>query len=346
MMIPHFRPSFSKNAIPAISAVIRSGYIAQGQKVRELEQLLAKRIGIPYACAVSSGTTALTLALRALDIGPEDEVVLPSYTCSALWHAVKAVGARAQFADIEAQTYNLDPAEVRKNCSPRTKAILFPHMFGQPGAIQDIMQIGIPVIEDIAQGIGARIDQHPAGSFGTIAVTSFYATKMVGAGEGGAVLSRDEKIIARIRDLRAYDEKDELQLRYNAKMTDITATFAIEQLRLLDEWIARRRSICRGFRAILGNQMLLPIESDRLLSNYYRCIAAHPRKSAREIIEMSRMEGIICRKPVFRPLHLYAQNRRLKLTEQAWEKHFSIPLYPDLTTQEIQLIQRFLMSMV
>ncbi|MDD5766288.1 MAG: aminotransferase class I/II-fold pyridoxal phosphate-dependent enzyme, partial [Candidatus Marinimicrobia bacterium] len=209
-MIPHYKPSFDESEVAAAVSVIRSGQLAQGEMVAALEHQFAKSINRHHAVAVSSGTTALSLSLLSLNIGKDDEVIIPSYTCSALWHAVRAVSATPIYCEIEPVTFNLDPMEIRKKISPKTKAVIFPHMFGQPGRINELTEIGIPVIEDIAQSVGARINDRPVGSFGDITISSFYATKPIGAGEGGIVLTDDTKLAERIRSLREYDEQETL----------------------------------------------------------------------------------------------------------------------------------------
>lgn len=333
-MIPHNRPAFGQEEIDAVSAVIRSGYIAQGEKVRFLEQILTEKIDRRYACAVSSGTAALILALKALQVGSGAEVIIPSYTCAALWHAVTAVGATAILADIETETFNLEPQSVKSKITPRTKAIIFPHMFGQPGYIKDIIAYGIPVIEDIAQAYGATLDQLPAGHFGIISVISFYATKVIGAGEGGAVLTDSAQLFETLHDQREYDEKDDLSLRQNAKMTDLCAAIAIEQIGKFSSFFTRRAELIQHYKKISGIEFQLPFTNSPLKSNNYRCIAIHPQKSAAECIQAAETMGARFRHPVYRPLHIYTQSERLPLTEKAWAKQFSIPLFPAMTDAE------------
>jgi len=333
-MIPHYRPAFGQEEITAVADVISSGQIAQDGQVRSLEQLFSQNIGRRYACAVSSGTSALILTLKALKVGAGDEVIIPSYTCTALWQAVTAVAAIPIYAEIENETYNLDPQSVKSKISKRTRTIIFPHMFGQPGLIKEIVTFGIPVIEDIAQAYGALIDGEPAGHFGMVCVGSFYATKVVGGGEGGIVLSDSQEIIESIRDLREYDEKDDLRPRQNAKMTDLCAAIAIEQIKKYPQLAARRMAIIEIYRKVSGLNFRLPLNNSTLRPNYYRCIAVHPTKQAGECVAAAWKMGARFRHPVYRPLHLYENKESLPRTEQAWRSQFSVSLFPSMSDTE------------
>ncbi len=344
-IIPHNRPSFDEKELAAATAVIRSRQLVQGARVRLLEKKLAQQMQKNYCIAVSSGTMALTLALLGLNIGPGDEVLIPSYTCSALWHAVKSVDATPVFVDIENYSYNLDPDQVRENITARTKAVIFPHMFGQPGQITALSALCIPLIEDVAQAIGATLLQKPVGAYGDISITSFYATKMIGAGEGGAVLTDSQSIAARIRDLRQYDEQDSLRLRFNAKMTDITANIALTQLNKLPHFMQRRQEIIAEYNPILKDRLLIPKVSADSKPNYFRCIAGF-LGDPDTLMNQAQQKGITLRRPIFKPLHLYYEGTRLKNTERAWQSQVSIPLYPDLTRGEIDRIKNYLQKIV
>ena len=342
MIVPHYRPSFSLHEITAVRKVIDSGYIAQGERVMELEITLAEFVEKKFGVAVSSGTTALILALKALKVTSGDEVIIPAYTCTALWHAVKAVGGVPIFADIEVKYRNLDPVDVKRKMTSKTKSVIFPHMFGQPGRIQDVYDLGIPVIEDIAQSIGARISDRPIGTFGTVSISSFYATKVIGAGEGGIVFTNDKTVENYLRDVREYDEKETLSPRTNAKMNDITATIALEQFRRLPEFTARRKKIVAQYESILKNRIEIPVRDPRFQSNLYRCIISHPEKTADELIQSGKENGITLRKPVYKPIHTYFNEYNFKNTESAWKKQVSIPIFPDMNDSETDTVINFL----
>ena len=340
MIVPHYRPSFNEIDKHAVQRVLDSGYIVQGDQVRELENTLAQTVGKQYGVAVSSGTTALTLALQALNVKRGAEVIIPSYT--ALWHAVKAIDAKPVFADIETDYWNLDPEDVQQKLSKKTAAIIFPHMFGQPGRIQEVLTLGIPVIEDIAQAVGANINGKPAGSFGTISIVSFYATKIIGAGEGGMLFTNDKNTETYLRDIRDYDEKEKLIPRINAKMTDIHAAIALTQYSQMSEFTRKRKHILGKYQAVLNDNILLPNHHSGFHSNLYRCIISHPDRNADELIQLGKKFRVTVRKPVFYPIHLYNNESGYPNTEYAWQKHISIPIFPSMTNNEIEKVTGFL----
>ncbi|MDP3286082.1 MAG: DegT/DnrJ/EryC1/StrS aminotransferase family protein, partial [Desulfobacterales bacterium] len=222
-IIPHSRPTIDQEETAAVVSVLQSGQLAQGEQVLYFEKALALLIGVVGAVAVSSGTAALHLALLALEIGEDDEVVIPSFVCPALLNAIRYVRAVPVLADINPETFNMDVRDLRKRLTGKTKAIIVPHIFGLPADIREIVSLGVPVIEDCAQSLGSRYEGSPAGSFGALSVFSFYATKVICTGEGGMIASGDSQLLGKIRDLRDYDEKDDGRLRYNYKLTDLQA---------------------------------------------------------------------------------------------------------------------------
>ena len=336
-MIPHYKPSFDENEVAAAASVIRSGQIAQGEMVAALEHRFAESTNRRHAIAVSSGTSALSLSLLALNIGKSDEVIIPSYTCSALWHAVRAVGATPVFSEIEPVTFNLDPMEIRKKISAKTKAVIFPHMFGQPGRIDELAACGIPVIEDIAQGVGCKIDDRPVGSFGDIAISSFYATKPIGAGEGGIVLTDNAKLAQKIRSLREYDEQETLTPRFNAKMTDLTAAIALVQIDKFPSLTEKRKNIFRTYLTAFGTAVVIPNSTlAGVTGNFYRCII--DTTDAEATIRQAETYNIRLRKPVFKPLHLFDSSEKMEITESAWSRQVSIPIFPSMSEAEINVV--------
>ncbi len=269
--IPHSQPTLGEAEIKAVAAVIKSGHIAEGEVVARFEKTFAGKMGVQHAVAVSSGTAALHLALLAMGIGPEDEVIIPSYVCTALLHAVQYVGAQPVPAEIDPLTYNIDPDDVKKRITTRTGAIIVPHMFGVAADLDRLLKLGVPIIEDCAQAVGGTYHQKPLGTFGDAAIFSFYATKVMATGEGGMVTAKSPEIIERIRDLKTYDGKEADAVRYNYKMTDVQAALGEVQLGRLEDFIEQRRKIARQYvKHLKSLSIKLPAEIAEHI--YYRFV--------------------------------------------------------------------------
>jgi perosamine synthetase len=336
-VIPHSKVVLDEEDCAAVAAVLRSGHLSQGKHVLSLEEKVSTFIGVAHTAAVSSGTAALHLSLLALEIGEGDEVIIPSYVCTALLNAIRYVRAMPVLVDIDPDTYNITVENITKARSKKTRAIIVPHMFGLPADIEPIISLGIPVIEDCAQSIGAYSGGRYAGSFGTLSVFSFYATKMLGAGEGGVVASNDPGLIDTVRDLRDYDEKETYAVRYNYKMTDILAALCEIRLQKLPLCIDRRKEIAGIYDVGLSDlELRIPIVPERRDHVFYR-YSIEVEDSIRFMDEMDK-RGVICRRPVFKPIHRYLQLPGFPNTESAWEKAVSIPIYPALEQDEAAFI--------
>jgi len=323
--------------VQAVAEVLRSGHIAQGAVTRQFERELAATVGVRDGVATSSGTAALHLALLALGVGPGDEVVLPSYTCVALLQAVRCTGATPRLVDVEPDGYNLSAEEVRRRLTRRTRAVIVPHMFGAPADVTSICALGVPVIEDIAQALGATLDGRPLGSFGAVAVCSFYATKVITTGEGGMFLSSSELPLRRVREMRDYDGHQRYSVRFNYKMTDFQAAMGLCQLRKLPAFLKTRRALAERYTARLRALGLPPPrEPEHGVSIYYRYVVQV--QDAARAAEQMRRNGVECKPPVFWPLHRYLSQSGFPRTERAHRTALSIPLYPSLREEEIEQV--------
>lgn len=335
-VIPHSRPTIGKEVIEAVSKVIASGQIAQGKEVEAFECELVQKIGVKYAAAVSSGTAALHLSLLALGVSAGDEVIIPSYVCTALLNAVNQTGATPVIADIDRDTLNIDPEDVAKRISPSTKAIIVPHMFGLMADMERLTKFGIPLIEDCAQAVGASRGNSMAGSLGAVGIFSFYATKMMTCGEGGMVVSDSRDMIDRVRQSREYDNQDTYSLRFNHKMTDMQAAMGRQQLRKLDDFIARRREIAGMYKQAF-NDLALSLPRHASDHIFYRYNITVNQDVSRWIGQMENA-GIACAKPVYKPLHHYLDSKACPHTDLAFQKTLSIPIYPTLSDSDIKRI--------
>lgn len=336
-MITHSKVVLNEEDLTGIINVLRSGQLVQGKIVSLLEEKIASYIGVNHAVAVSSGTAALHLSLLSLGIGDGSEVIIPSYVCTALLNAIHYVRATPILVDIDPDTYNIDIENIKKAINDRTRAIITPHMFGLPSDIESILSLGIPVIEDCAQSVGARFKDRYTGAFGILSIFSFYATKMLGAGEGGMVLSNNLDLIETIRDLRDYDEKKTYAIRYNYKMTDVQAALCESQLKKLPSFIEKRKGIAELYNNELeGMVCRIPMVPEEREHIYYRYVML--LENPVQFMEEMRKRGIECRRPVFRPLHRYLKLHGYPTTDDVWEKAVSIPIYPSLKVEEANLI--------
>lgn len=336
--IPHSRPTLGEEDQQALAEVLRSGFIAQGARVAAFEQAVAKTLGVRGGVATSSGTAALHLALLALDVGEGDEVLLPTYACAAVLHAVRASRALPRLVDADPLSFNMDPDAARKACSRRTRAAIVVHSFGLPAELDALKALGLPLIEDVAQALGARYRGQPAGSVGQVAVASFYATKVITTGEGGMLLASDERVLSAARDLREYDQKEEDRPRFNYKMTDLQAALGLAQLERLPQFLARREAIASRYRERLQRLPLEPplAPPDRARV-FYRYVVKGPRPAGHHLKKFEALR-VQARRPVFRPLHRYLGAEGFSGAEEAWERAVSLPLYPSLSDEEAERV--------
>ena len=335
-MIPHSRPSLGDDDARAVARVVLGGHVAQGPEVAAFEAEVAARLGVPAAAAVTSGTTALELALRALGIGAGDEVVVPTYVCDALHHAVVRAGACPVLADVDPRTHALAPDDVRRHLGARTRAIVLVHPFGRAVDATPFTALGLPVIEDCAQALGAMVNGRAAGATGAAAIGSFYATKLITTGEGGAV-GGPPAIVERVRQAREYDEQPALVPRVNAKLTDVQAALGRSQIARLDAFIARRRAIAARYRAGLANAPCV-LPEDAGAAHVYHRFVVEIERPVDAVIAALETRGVAARRPVFRPLHRAAGDGRYPVADRLWERSLSLPCYPSLADADVDRV--------
>jgi len=339
MIIPHSRPTIDQEDIKGVAEVLASGKIAQGEKVKEFEDALARFVGTKYGVAVSSGTSALHLALLSLGIGARDEVIMPSYVCSSPYLATLHAGAIPKIVDINLADLNICASTVKKQLSPRTKAIIVPHMFGTPAELDELVELEIPIIEDCAQSLGAEYMGQRVGSFGELAMFSFYATKMITTGEGGIVLTNNKECYNRAIDARDYDKKPLTPTMYNYKMTDFQAALGLSQLKKLQYFIERRRQIASLYTERFSEyNVAIPRNYSHKKSVFYRYVIMVDKME--RIQKSAKNKGVMCERPVFKPLHKSLPLFKCPNSDKAHDHALSIPLYPNLSEREIEHIFR------
>ena len=336
--ISHSKPTIDAKDAKVVADVIRSGQLAQGVKVAEFEKKLRRFICAHGAVATSSGTAALHLGLRSLGVGKGDEVIIPTYVCTALLNAVMYTGARPRLADVNEDDYNISIGDVAKKINKKTKAIIVPHMFGQPADINELLKFKIPLIEDCAQSVGALYKGKPVGSFGILSIFSFYATKILTTGEGGMVVSKNNALLRKVRDLRDYDNKNDYKVRFNCKMTDFQAALGIHQLRKLKTFIARRKKIAKIYNKELSDIGIELSLASRGQDHIYFRYIIKVKKNRTKLIKSLKKKGISCTSPVYKPLHRYLKMKGFPVADKLMKQAVSIPIYPLLRDKEIKYI--------
>jgi perosamine synthetase len=336
--IPHSKPEIDNDDLRSIEDVLKTGQIGWGQEVEKFEQDIKNFLNVKDVIAVDSGSSALHLALISLGISKNDRVLLPSYCCSAVLNAVNYTGAQPVFCDIEEPSLNISPRSIKKHIIRKTKAIIVPHMFGCPAKIEEIKKFGIPVIEDCAVALGGVINGKKLGTFGRLAISSFYATKLMATGKGGVIICSKAKEARIIKDLVNYDNRPDYKIRYNYRMSALQAALGRAQLRRLPDFVKRRRRIAeiyfRGLEGLPG--IALPPKNGHL---FYRFVI-NAGKQQKKFIKYMSMNGIECKRPVFKPLHLYFAHfkKSCPISEKVHRQYVSLPIYPSLAESDTEYI--------
>lgn len=338
-VIPHARPWLGRDEEEAALRVMRSGRFAPGAEAARLEAIMARLAGASDAVAVSSGTMALILALRALGLGARDEVAIPSYCCAAVLHAVRAAGSRPRLCDIDPGTLALDPEDLALRSSPALRAVILVHPFGVPIPIEPFRARGLLVVEDCCQAPGATDRGQPVGARGDAAVFSFAPTKMItGAGPGGALAASQARVVRSARDLAGHDEKDDDRPRLNGLMGDLHAAIAAVQLGRLREFRERRAALAARYDAAFAS---LPFGRPRIPSGVEAVTSRYLIRlgGAQSLRERLEARGVIARRPVHRPLHrLLGLNESFPVTDAAHEELLSLPIGPAFSDAEIDRV--------
>ena len=312
--IPVYQPDLTGKEREYVLECLESTWISsKGRFIGEFETGFAGFIAAPHAACVSNGTVALHLALLALDIGPGDEVIVPTLTYIASVNAIRYVGATPVFCDSHPDTWQMDPADVERRITSRTRAVMAVHLYGGACDMQALADIcrrhGLKLIEDCAEAIGTRIDGRHVGTFGDVATFSFFGNKTITTGEGGMVVCGDAVVDDRIRRLRGQGLAPNREywhdmVGYNYRMTNICAAIGLAQLERVDEILARKAALAADYRQALGSlplgfQANLPGE----VSSHWMVTVLVPTAEAREPVRQALAEAGIETRPVFYPIH-------------------------------------------
>ncbi|HTA36999.1 MAG TPA: DegT/DnrJ/EryC1/StrS family aminotransferase [Solirubrobacteraceae bacterium] len=324
----------------AVTSVLDSERYILGPEVSAFEQDFAAYCGAAHAVGVANGTEAITIALRAMGVGPGDEVVVPSFTFWASAEAIPATGATPVFCDIDPQTYCVTPETVRAALTPRTKAVIAVHLFGNVAPVAAIEALGVPVLEDAAQAAGSLSEGGRPGSLGTAATFSFFPSKNLGAfGDGGMITTRDAHVAERVRTLRFHGSSDKISysdVGYNSRLDELQAAILRVQLPHLDGWADGRRAAGRHYEeAGLGELVTLPQPLPGASPAWHLYVVAHPQPARLEAAFETAGIGYkpYYRTPVHRqpPMLEWAAGVELPGTDHAAATHLAIPISPVLT---------------
>ena len=339
-LVQHSRPCLGRDEEQAALRVLHSERLAPGGEAARLETLVARLAGTAASVAVSSGTTALALALRALGLGEDDDVAIPAYTCAAVAHAVRLAGARPLVCDVDPDTLAFDPADLRRRATPALRAVVAVHPFGAPMDVADLRLPETALIEDCAQSPGARLRGVAIGACGDASILSFGPTKLFTCGgPGGAVAASGAAVLTAVRDLAGHDEKDDDTPRLNGLLGDLHAAIAAAQIGRLADLVERRAAVTRQYDQALamrpGARPLLPARADPV---HYRYLLRAPG-GAPALVARLQSRGILARHPVWRPLHhLVEGSGPCPGADAAHGRWVSLPLHPALGRQEVERV--------
>lgn len=344
MKIPLFRINWENSDIKAVEKVIKSGQDwAIGKEVEELEKAISRYVGVKHGIAFSSGTSALHALMLAYGIQEGDEVIVPSFTFVSTANCILFVGATPVFADIELDSLGLDPEDVERKITDKTKAIIAVHYGGCPCKIKNLKKIAkkhqILLIEDACEALGAEV-----GKFGDATVFSFCQNKVVTSGEGGIVVTNDKNIAEKLRKLRNHGKEgnDIVSLGYNFRMPNLLAALALSQFRRIHKIIAKRRANAKYLTKLLFGK-----DADIKDNHTYQLytIEIKERNHAKEKLERNGIHA----KVYFEPIHLTKlyqslgyREGQLPVTEQITKEVLTLPMYPDLTRKEMDAMAKLL----
>jgi dTDP-4-amino-4,6-dideoxygalactose transaminase len=370
MRIPFFKPAIDEGDIAAVAESLRSGWLTTGPNVKELEAELAAYCGAKYVNAVNSATAAMHLCLEAWGIGPGDEVIAPVYTFSATANVAIHTGATPVLVDVREGDANMDPDLFERAITPRTKVVIPVDFAGEPCAMDEIMEIarrrGVRVLSDAAHSVGSMYHGRHVGQIADATAFSFYATKNMTTGEGGALVSDDQELSDRVRQLTLHGITRDGWKRYEAggtwrydvaefgfkdNLTDVAASLGRRQLRRLDELNEMRTRIAQRYFANLRDEehLILPSfdeQNHRAWHIFMVRVKNEQSPVARDQVITKLAERGIQTSVHFIPLHYFTAYQKLErwkqgdfpVAERIFEGAVSLPLYPEMTDEEVDYV--------
>lgn len=347
--IPVYRPDLTGNEKKYVDECLDTGWISSiGRFVAEFEVELARRLEVKHAIAVSNGTVALHLALHCLDVGPGDEVIVPTFTYIASVNTIAQTGATPVFVDCRASDWLIDIEDVERKITARTKAIMAVHLYG---AVCDMDRLrecaekyGLALIEDCAEALGSTLNGRSCGGLGQVGTFSFFGNKTLTTGEGGLVTTDDDVLAERMRRVKgqgqsAHKRYWHVELGFNYRMTNICAAIGMAQLERLDDIMARKRSIAARYRQELGDlPVTLQYPAANVNSSEWLFSLLLPTESDRDTVMQSMLKDGVETRPVFYCAHqlpMYESNVTYPISEDISRRGISLPSYPALTDSQV-----------
>lgn len=352
------RPFFGADEIQEVQKVLDSGWVSQGPKVKEFEENVSSFLGVKYAIAVANCTCALHLANLSIGLTKQDEVLVADYTFPATGHSVLYCGARPVFVDVDPKTYNINPEKIEASITPKTKAIIPVHTFGQCADMDPIMEIAekydLSVIEDAACALGSKYDKQYAGSIGDVGCFSFHARKGITTGEGGMVVTNNKEIAEKVRYLAVFGMKTAWEreatksfmipqffdMGYNYKMSDISAAIGVAQMRKINMIIKKKQDLAKHWDNLIDQMdgIVKPYKSKKCSHIYQAYVAMVDKKINRNsIIEKLAKEGIQTQIGTYashiQPVYRY--KKKCPASFDIFNRAIALPLYYSLKTDEI-----------
>jgi dTDP-3-amino-3,4,6-trideoxy-alpha-D-glucose transaminase len=330
-----------------VAEVIRSGRYVLGPEVEAFERELASFLGIRHVIAVANGTDALTIALRARGVERGDEVVVPSFTFYATAEAVVTIGAKPVFCDVDRATRNVSVETVRAALTPRTTAIVAVDLFGCPAPVPELRELGLPVIEDAAQALGASLRGHRAGALGEVATLSFYPSKNLGCfGDGGAIATDDDELAELARALRFHGSRDKRSFQYvgyNSRLDELQAAVLRVLLPHLDAWARGRRAAASAYlEAGLSEHVGVPAAPEGVDPAWHLYVVEHPDPDplAAALHKAGVQTRGYYRTPVHRqsPMASYAAGVELPVTEELARTNLALPMSATLSAEQARQV--------
>jgi len=355
MLIPFYQPSLNGNEKKYVNECLDTTWISsRGRFVREFEDKFAEYIGVRHATSVCNGSVALHLALLALDIQPEDEIIVPTLTYIASVNAISHAGATPVFVDSLHSTWQLDPADVRKKITDKTRAIMAVHLYGHPCEMDELVRIcrehDLLLIEDCAEAFGTYYNNQHVGTFGDIATYSFFGNKTLTTGEGGMVVTQHESLYERAASIKNQGVSQSLQywhdhIGYNYRMTNICSALGVAQLECVGNVLQKKRHIAELYREGLN---ILPVmlhdEVGNVRHSYWMSSILLNDEKHRDPLRKHLEDCHIETRPLFFPAHL------MKMYQKAGEQHLvaeslssrgiNLPSWPDLREEQIHYIMK------